>query len=129
MSKLRGLVGTGLIGTLAAMVATTLAAAVARAGGVDFELPPDGEMIPLSGIAVVTGFFSVVGIVIAAALARWSASPAVRFVWTAGALTALSLVPPLLSRADGATVTTLVVLHLVAAAVMIPLLARSLRTW
>ncbi|MBQ1016754.1 hypothetical protein KBX71_02620 [Micromonospora sp. D93] len=126
--RVRGLAGTGLIATLAAMVTTTLAAALARAVGVDFEIPDGGETIPLSGIAVVTGFFSVVGVVIAVALLRWSARPAARFVWTAVALTALSLVPPLISGATIATSTALVGLHLVAAAVMIPVLARSLRT-
>ena len=84
---------------LAAMVATALAAALARAVGVDFEVPDGGETIPVSGVAVVTGFFSVVGVVIAAALLRWSARPAQRFVWTAVSLTAISLVPPLLSGA------------------------------
>ena len=126
--RLRGLVGTGLIATLAAMVATTLAAALARAVGVDFEIPDGGETIPLPGFAVVTGFFSVVGIVIAAGLHRWSARPAGRFVQTAVTLTALSLVPPLLSGADAATTAALVGLHLVAASVMIPTLARSLRS-
>jgi hypothetical protein len=126
--RLRGLAGTGFIATLAAMVATTLAAALAQAVGVDFEVPDGGETIPLSGFAVVTGFFSVVGIVIAAALLRWSTRPAERFVRTAVTLTAISLVPPLLSGADAATITALLGLHLVAATVMIPTLARSLRT-
>lgn len=109
---------------LAAMVATTLA----RAVGVDFEVPDGGETIPLSGFAVVTGFFSAAGVVLAIALLRWSARPAKRFVWTAVSLTAISLVPPLLSGATTATATTLLGLHLVAATVMIPTLARSLRT-
>ncbi|MBM7489337.1 hypothetical protein JOD64_000559 [Micromonospora luteifusca] len=126
--RFRGLAATGLIATLAAMVATTLAAALAQAVGVDFEIPDGGETIPLPGFAVVTGFFSVVGIVIAGALLRWSARPAQRFVWTAVSLTVVSLVPPLLSGADTATVTALIGLHLVAATVMIPTLARSLRT-
>jgi Family of unknown function (DUF6069) len=126
--RLRGLVGTGLLATLAAMVATTLVAALARAVGVDFEVPDGGETIPLPGIAVVTGIFSVAGIVIAAALLRWSTRPAERFVWTAVPLTAISLVPPLLSEANTATTTALVVLHVVAATVMIPTLARGLRT-
>ena len=126
--RLRGLAGTGFIATLAAMLATTLAAALAHAVGVDFAVPDGGETIPLSGFAVVTGFFSVVGVVIAAALLRWSARPAERFVRTAVTLTAISLVPPLLSGADTATITALVGLHLVAATVMIPTLARSLRT-
>jgi hypothetical protein len=126
--RLRGLVGTGIIATLAAMVTTTLAAALARGVGVDFDVPDGGETIPLPGFAVVTGFFSVVGIVIAVALRRWSARPAERFVWTAGSLTAISLVPPLLCGADTATITALLGLHLVAATVMIPTLARSLHT-
>ena len=126
--RLRGFTGIGLVATLAAMAATTGTAALARAVGVDFAVPDGGETIPLPGIAVVTGFFSVVGVVVAAALLRWSAHPAERFAWTAVTLTALSLVPPLLSGAATATVTTLIGLHLVAAAVMIPALARSLRS-
>lgn len=43
------------------------------------------------------------------------------------ALTALSLVPPFLAAADTATAVTLVVLHLLAAAVVVPAVARSLR--
>jgi hypothetical protein len=126
--RLRGLAGTGVIATLAAMVATTLAAALAQAVGVDFEIPDGGETIPLAGFAVVTGIFSVVGIVMAVALLRWSARPAKRFVWTAVLLTAISLVPPLLSGANTATTTALLGLHLVAATVMVPTLVRSLRT-
>ena len=71
----RRLAGTGVIATLAAMVTTTLAAALAEAVGVDFEVPDGGEAIPLPGFATMTGFFSVVGVVIAAALLRWSAAP------------------------------------------------------
>ena len=126
--RLRGLAVTGLLATLAAVLATTLVAASARAVGVDFEVGNDGETIPLSGFAVVTGFFSVVGIVIAAALLRWSARPAERFVWTAVSLTAISLLPPFLAAANTATTTALVGLHLVAATVMIPTVAWSLRT-
>src|SRR5512138_1423367 len=125
--RFRGLAGAGLAATLAAMVATTLAAALARAAGVDFAVPDGGETIPLPGFAVVTGFFSVVGIVIAVALLRWSARPARRFVWTALSLTAISLIAPLLSGANAATVAALLGLHLVPAAVMIPALTRSLR--
>ncbi|MEU8179683.1 DUF6069 family protein [Micromonospora sp. NPDC049044] len=125
--RILGLAGTGLVATLAAMVTTTLAAALAQALGVDFEIPDGGETIPLGGFAVVTGFFSLVGVVIAAALLRWSARPAQRFLWTAVALTAISLVPPLLAGANATTAATLVGLHLVPAAVMIPTLTRSLR--
>src|SRR6185312_7592370 len=106
--RLLGLAGTGFIAALAAMVATTLAAGLAQAVGVDFEVPDGGEAIPLPGFAVVTGFFSVVGVVIAASLLRWSAQPADRFVRTALTLTAISLVPPVLSGADTATIAALI---------------------
>ena len=92
--RLRGLVGTDLIATLGATAATTLAAALAQAVGVDFEVSHDGGPIPLAGFAVMTGFLSVVGIVIAAALRRWSARPSRRFMQTARSLIAISFVPP-----------------------------------
>lgn len=124
----RRLAVTGLVATLVAMAVTTLAAALARAAGVDFEIPDGGgETIPLGGFAVVTGFFSLVGVVIAAVLLRFSAHPARRFLWTAVSLTVLSMVPPLIAGGDAATTVALVGLHLVAAAVMIPALTRSLR--
>ena len=124
----RGLVVTGLLATLAAVVATTLVAALALAVGVELEVSDGRETIPLSGIAFVTGFFSTLGVVIAAVLLRWSARPAEQFVRTAVTLTVISLVPPFLSGAAPATVITLVGLHLVAAAVMIPALSGGLRT-
>lgn len=124
---LRGLAITGLLATLVAMAATAVVAAIARTVGVDFAVSNSDETIPVSGIAVVTGFFSVIGVVMAAALRRWSARPADRFMWTAVSLTAISLVPPVLLGADPATAVALVGLHLVAATVMIPTLARSLR--
>jgi hypothetical protein len=126
-SRLRGLAVTGTLATLAAMTATTLAAALAQAAGIDFEVPEGGEKIPLPGFASVTGIFSVVGILIAAALLRWSARPAELFVRTAVSLTGISLIPPLISGASTATTATLIGLHLVAASVMIPALTRSLR--
>jgi hypothetical protein len=125
--RFRRLAGTGVLAALAAMAATTVGAALARAVGVDFEIPDGGETIPVSGIAVVTGFFSAVGIVIAVALLRWSSHPGKRFVWTALSLTAISLAPPILSGANSATAAVLVGLHLVAATTMIPTLARGLR--
>jgi hypothetical protein len=126
--RLRGVAVSGVVATLAAMAATALAAALARAAGADFELPDGGETIPLPGFAVVTGFCSVVGTVIAAALLRWSTRPAGWFVRTAVTLTAISLVPPFLVGADAATVTALLALHLLAATVMVPALAWSLRS-
>jgi hypothetical protein len=126
--RLRVLAVAGSIATFAAMVANALVAAVCRAVGVDFEIADGSESIPVSGVAFVTGFFSVVGVVIALALLRWSARPAARFVQTAVSLTVVSLIPPFLSGADPATTAALVGLHLVAATVMIPTLVWGLRT-
>jgi hypothetical protein len=125
--RTRRLAGTGLAATVAAMAATALAAALARAAGADFEVPDGGATIPVSGVASVTGFFSVVGVALAAALLRWSARPAALFARVALTLTAVSLVPPFLSGADAGTVAALLGLHLVAAAVVIPVLTRCLR--
>ncbi len=125
--RVRGLVGIGLLAALVAATATTLISALARSVGVDFEIPDGGEVIPLSGVAVVTVTFSVVGVVLALALLRWSAHPATRFLQTTLVLTAISLVPPFSSGANAATVASLAAMHLVAAAVMIPTLTRALR--
>ena len=67
--RARGLALTGLVAVLTATAVTTLAAGLAAAAGVDFSVPDGGETIPLPGFAVVTGLFSVVGVVLAAAFA------------------------------------------------------------
>ena len=124
---MRRVLGTGVVATLAAMVAAGLVAGLASALGVDLEVD-GGEPIPVSGIVVQAGVFSLAGVAIAAGLLRWSGRPADRFVATALVLTALSLVPPVLWGRGAATVLTLVLLHLVVAAVMIPTLTRGLRS-
>ncbi len=123
----RGLALAGLVAALAAAVATTAAAALAGVAGVELEVPDGGEIVPLSGVAVLTGFFSLLGAALAMALLRWSARPAQRFLRAALLLTVLSLVPPLLAGADAAATATLVGLHLVAAAVVVPALTAQLR--
>ncbi|MEU6533502.1 DUF6069 family protein [Streptomyces sp. NPDC046928] len=125
--RCRRLLRTGLLATLAATLTTTVAAASARASGVDFEIPDGGEAIPLPGFAVVTGAFSAVGVALAAAFLRWSTRPATHFVRTTVSLTVLSLLPPLFAGAGTPTTTALLGLHVLPAAVMIPTLTRSLR--
>lgn len=125
--RLLGVAATGLLATIAAMVAVVGSAALAKAVGVEFEIPDGGEVIPLGGFATVTGFFCLLGVVLAVALARWSPRPSRWFVRTTVVLTAVSLVPPFLAGAEAATAATLVALHLLAAAVVIPVLARRLR--
>jgi hypothetical protein len=122
----RRLLLPGLAAAAAAAVAVTAVAALAMAVGVDFELPDGGESIPLVGFTQLTFTFSVVGILVALAIRRWASQPARTWVRTAVALTALSLVPPFLVDANLATECTLVLAHLIAAAVVIPVIARRL---
>lgn len=119
------LVAIGLGAALAAAALNAVVAAVARAAGVDFQVA-GGEAIPVSGIAFVTSVLSAAGVVVAVALQRWSDRPAQLWVRTTVALTAVSLVPPFLAGADAATTATLVVLHLLAAALVVPVVARTL---
>ena len=122
----RGYLVAGLMAAIAAAAAVTLVAAVAMAAGVDFELPDGGESIPLYGFPQITLLFSIIGLVLAAALRRWSRRPAATFVRVTVALTAISLVPPFLEDANVATSLALVALHLTAAAIVIPVVARRL---
>jgi hypothetical protein len=115
----------GIAAALAAGATVTALAAAARAAGVSLDL--DGKPIPLLGFAQVTVLLSLVGVVLAAVLARRAARPRRSFVRVTGLLTAASLVPPFLVPAAAGTVALLVALHLVAAAVVIPTLAARLR--
>jgi hypothetical protein len=122
----RRLLLPGLAAAAIAAVAVTAVAALATAVGVDFELPDGGESIPLPGFTQLTFTFGVVGVLVALAIRRWASRPARTWVGIAVTLTALSLVPPFLVGADPATVCTLVLAHLVAAAIVIPVIARRL---
>lgn len=122
----RRLLLPGLAAAAGAAVAVTAVAALAMAVGVDFELPDGGESIPLLGFTQLTFVFSVVGVLIALAIRRWAPRPARAWVRIAVALTALSLVPPFLVDANLATACTLVLAHLIAAAIVIPVIARRL---
>ncbi|MEV4481507.1 DUF6069 family protein [Micromonospora coxensis] len=122
----RRLLLPGLASAAAAAVTVTAVAALAMAVGVDFELPDGDESIPLLGFTQLTFTLSVVGILVALAIRRWASRPARTWVRTAVALTALSLVPPFLVGANLATECTLVLAHLIAAAIVIPVIARRL---
>lgn len=123
---MKRLLGTGLLAALVATVATTAGAALAQSLGVSFQLPGAPEPIPVAGFGVMTGIWCAVGLVVAALVKRFAAQPDRRWVQVGVALTGLSLVPPVLTGAGAATVVTLVVLHLVAAVVVIPAVARAL---
>ncbi|MFI6220406.1 DUF6069 family protein [Nocardia salmonicida] len=112
------------LAAVVAAAATTAVAALAHAAGVSLAI--EGEQIPLAGFAQLTLIFAAVGILFAAALRKWSGNPRTVFVRTTIALTALSLVPDAIVNASIDTKLTLILTHLVAAAIVIPTVATRL---
>jgi peptidoglycan/LPS O-acetylase OafA/YrhL len=113
---------TTLVVGVAAAAATTAVAAVVHAGGVPFAV--GREMIPLAGFAQMTLLGAVLGGVILAVCNRASRAPRTTFVRTAVVLTALSCIPSVALPPDVATKAALVALHVLAAAIIVPALAR-----
>lgn len=115
----------GVAAAVAASVATTVIAAVASAAGVTFA-GPDGSAIPLLGFAQLTMIFSLIAVGIAAVLARRARHPRSTFVRTCVVLLVLSVVPDVTFGFDVASAAVLIVTHVVAAAIVVPVLARRL---
>lgn len=116
-----------LIGSAATVAASVATAAVAGAGqaiGVGTELA--GAPIPAAGFAVLTAFFSAVGLIIATVLRRFASRPRTAWIRTTVTLTVLSFVPDVLADATTATKALLMLTHVVAAAIVIPAVARRL---
>jgi hypothetical protein len=122
-------IGSLLRGWAAAtVVAAAATAAVATAGNaVGISLDVAGAPIPILGFASLTAMFSVVGLLIALGLRRFARHPRTAWIRTTVALTVLSLVPDVLADAATTTKLLLMVTHLVAAAIVIPTVARRLR--
>jgi hypothetical protein len=121
-SLLRGGIGA----TVAAAAATAVVAAAGQAAGISLDMA--GAPIPVPGFAVLTGMFSVVGLLIALVVRRFAGSPRTAWIRTTVVLTALSLVPDVLADAATTTKALLMVTHLVAAAIVVPVVARRLRS-
>jgi Family of unknown function (DUF6069) len=115
----------GVASAVVAAMATTVLAAIASAAGVSFA-DSSGVSIPVLGFAQLTLIFSLVGVGIAAVMARKARRPRPTFVRTAIALTALSFVPDLTFGFDAASAASLIALHTVAAVIVVPTLARRL---
>jgi hypothetical protein len=115
----------GVTAAVVAAMATTVLAAVASAAGVSFA-DKSGASIPIAGFAQLTLIFSLVGVGIAATMARKARRPRSTFVRTAVALTALSFVPDLTFGFDASSAATLIMLHTVAALIVVPTLAGRL---
>jgi hypothetical protein len=115
-------------GATATVVAAVATAAVAAAGpAVGISLDVAGAPIPASGFATLTVIFSVIGLLIAVGLRRFARHPRTTWIRTTMALTVLSLVPDVLADAATGTKALLMATHLVAAAIVIPAVARRLR--
>lgn len=123
-STFGALIRTGVIAAVAASAATMAVAAAGHAAGVSLDLA--GAPIPVAGFGVLTAVFSLVGVVIAALLSRFARRPRRTFVRTTVVLTVLSLVPDVIADAGAITKVLLMLTHLVAAAIVIPAVARRL---
>jgi uncharacterized protein DUF6069 len=119
------LVRTGLGAAAAASIATTAVAAAGAAAGISLDM--GGETLHVLAFAELTAFFSLVGLVLAAVVSRVARRPRSTFVRTTVTLTALSFVPDLIVDAAPATKALLILTHVVAAAIVIPAVARRLR--
>ncbi|MFF6880282.1 DUF6069 family protein [Streptomyces sp. NPDC012474] len=121
----------GVLATLAGAVVTEVFALVSRAAGVPMEAAGPGAKeaaeIPVGGFFGGVVFWSVAGIILAVALARWARRPARTFTVATVALTALSLAGPAVApHTATSTQIVLAASHVVAAAVIVPMLARRL---
>jgi hypothetical protein len=114
----------GSAATVAAAVATSAVAAAGQAVGISTAVA--GAPIPVSGFAVLTAIFSVLGLVIATGLRRFARHPRTAWIRTTVVLTVLSFVPDVLADATIATKALLILTHVVAAAIVIPVVARRL---
>jgi uncharacterized protein DUF6069 len=118
------LIGTGVVAAALASAATTIVAAAGSAAGISLEV--GGAAIPVPGFAMLTAFFSVVGLGLAVVLSRVVRRPRSTFIRSTVVLTVLSFVPDVIADATPATKALLMLTHLVAAAIVIPAVARRL---
>lgn len=123
----------GIAAALVAAAVTTGLAYVATQAGVSFVDPAKPEIpIPLLGFAQLTFVFSLIGVGLAAIFARKARRPRSTFIRTTLVLLVLSIVPDFVEIPnfspdfETATAWTLAALHVVAAAIVIPVLASRL---
>ena len=116
------IVGAGVLNTIVGLVADASGVGMAVKGfGADVR-----EAIPVFAYFVSTIFGGIVGIVLAFIMRRSGAAKKTFYVVT-GVLTAISLIGPLTADATTGTKVILEITHVLAAAIIIPALAKSLR--
>lgn len=123
---------SGLLAIVAAALVVTGIAAIAMSAGVSFLDPASNKSIPLFGFAFLTVVFSLIGLILAAVFARTARRPKSTFVRTTVILLILSIVPDFVAIPglspdfDTASSVVLALQHLVAAAIVIPAIAKRL---
>ena len=121
----RALVVPGILASAAATAATTGAAAISAAAGVTFA-DRTGSTIPILGFTQLTLVCTLAGVGLAAVLARRAKRPRPTFVRVTAALVVLSFVPDVVFGFNATATVTLMLIHLLAAAIVIPTLATRL---
>lgn len=120
-SNTRGLMKVGAIAGVVAAVSVTIVAAIASAADVSLEV--DGKAIPVAAFAIWTIVAAALGVLLAKVLRNRK-----RFVVVTTVATAVTLLPAIATPDDTATKLVLVATHVLAAAIIIPALARELPT-
>jgi hypothetical protein len=115
----RGLVRSGVLAAAIAAICTTVVAAIASAADVSLEV--DGSAIPILAFAWWTLVGAALGVVLARLLRERR-----RFVVVTTIAAGLSLIPAIAAPDDAATRAVLVGVHVLAAAIIIPILSRPL---
>jgi hypothetical protein len=123
-ANIGSLTRSGFAAAALASGATSAVAAAGHAAGISLDV--GGASIAVLGFAVLTAMFSLVGLVLAAVLSRTARRPRSTFVRTTVVLTVLSLVPDAMADAASVTKVLLTLTHVVAAAIVIPAVARRL---
>jgi hypothetical protein len=108
-----------------AAVATTSVAAVTHAAGVSFA-DRTGESIPMFAFAQLTFMCALLGVAVAAGVRRRASRPRRTFTRAAWTLAVVSCAAPTLIGLSAAATAVLVVDHLIAAAIVVPAIARRL---
>ena len=127
----RVLAMTGLVAGIAAAAAVVAVALAAEAVDIPMQVAARAnaaaEDIPMSGFVSLVGASSAFATLLAVAFARYAKRPAHTFVVVSAVLTGISFVGPLIAHhATTATRVVLELTHVVAAAVVIPMVARRL---
>jgi hypothetical protein len=130
----RGLLRTNLVATVLAAAATEAFTGLVRVAGVPLAVGDPGgsvsSVVPLNpgACAISLAMVMVLGIGLAALINRRSSRPARTYTIAASVLVLASMAAPLTAAATSTgTRLTLVAAHLIAAAVIIPLVRRRLK--